>query len=242
MLATAAANKLAGGGRGAETQMAELKQAALVLTDISGYTRFITMRAMSLLHAEQIITDLLEAVVASAEYPLTISKFEGDAVFLYAFGDDQPAVAKDVLSQVVAFTTAFASKQRELIAASECPCDAHVHIAALRLKSFLHFGEVVFKKIHQFEELAGEEVILIHRLLKNSVPSKEYILLTERFYQFSGGLAGQQAEQRREQYGLGSVPIYVYYAAGSKLAEPPAADSWRAEKQGFLSRLFTPSK
>jgi len=39
---------------------------------------------MSLLHAEAIISDLLEAVIDHAEYPLTLSKLEGDAVFLYA--------------------------------------------------------------------------------------------------------------------------------------------------------------
>jgi len=37
------------------------------------------------------------------------------------------------------------------------------------------------KKIRQFEELAGEPVILIHRLLKNTIQAKEYILLTQAF-------------------------------------------------------------
>ena len=37
----------------------EVKRLALVLVDISGYTRFVKMHTMSLLHAESIITDLL---------------------------------------------------------------------------------------------------------------------------------------------------------------------------------------
>ena len=68
----------------------EIKRVVLVLADISGYTRFMRVHTMSLLHAEAIITDLLEAVIDQAEHPLTLSKLEGDAVFLYATldGDD----------------------------------------------------------------------------------------------------------------------------------------------------------
>ena len=35
------------------------------------------------------------------------------------------------------------------------------------------------KRVSRFEELAGDEVILIHRLLKNQVPAHEYLLLSE---------------------------------------------------------------
>ena len=38
----------------------EIKRLALVLVDISGYTRFMKTHTMSLLHAEAIITDRLE--------------------------------------------------------------------------------------------------------------------------------------------------------------------------------------
>ena len=62
----------------------ELKRVVLVLADISGYTRFMKIHTMSLLHAETIITELLEAVLDHAEFPLTLSKLEGDAAFMYA--------------------------------------------------------------------------------------------------------------------------------------------------------------
>ena len=60
----------------------EIKEVSLVLADISGYTEFVQAHRTALLHAEQIITDLLEAVIDSAEYPLTLNKLEGDAVLL----------------------------------------------------------------------------------------------------------------------------------------------------------------
>jgi class 3 adenylate cyclase len=191
----------------------EIKRVCMVLADISGYTRFMKLHTMSLLHAEAIITDLLEAVIDHAEYPLTLSKLEGDAVFLYApLSDNEAAVTRDVVKQVIAFFEAFKAKERSLIACDQCQCDACSHIDQLKLKAMLHCGEVVIKKIRQFEELGGEEVILIHRLLKNTIPAKEYILMTDAFYQLSGGLADQTAETRIEECeGIGPVTIQVYY-------------------------------
>ena len=50
----------------------ELKRVCLVLADISGYTRFTRMHFTSLLHAEEIITELLEAVIQAAAFPLKV--------------------------------------------------------------------------------------------------------------------------------------------------------------------------
>ena len=52
----------------------EIRNVVLVMVDISGYTRFIQLHKVSVLHAEQIITDLLEAVISKAEYPLVLNK------------------------------------------------------------------------------------------------------------------------------------------------------------------------
>lgn len=70
--------------------MQGVKPVCLVIADISGYTQFLKLRMLSLLHAEEIISSLLEAVVAGAEYPLQLSKFEGDAVFLYGVAEPDP--------------------------------------------------------------------------------------------------------------------------------------------------------
>lgn len=202
----------------------EIKKLVLVLVDISGYTNFIKMHTMSVLHAEAIVTDLLEAVIDHAEYPLTLSKLEGDAAFLYATMEDERqagAAAKDILNQVTKFFEAFRAKERALIACDACQCDACDNIDQLKLKAFLHVGETVIKQIRQFEELAGENVILIHRLLKNSIPVKEYILLTEAFYELSGGFSEQEAETRIETCeGIGSVAVKVYYPASDDVPLP----------------------
>ncbi|MBI3163287.1 MAG: DUF2652 domain-containing protein, partial [Chloroflexi bacterium] len=93
-------------------------------------------------------------------------------------------------------------------------------ILDLRLKAFLHHGEVVFKKIRQFEEMAGEDVIIVHRLIKNSIPSNEYILMTDAFYQLAGDLPNMNMEKRQEIYEeLGAVNINVFYPRKKNIAD-----------------------
>ena len=79
-----------------------LARALLVIVDISGSSEVITTRQVSLLHAEQIITDLMEAVIDRADHPLTVNKLEGDAALLFReYADDEAAVAtRDVLAQL----------------------------------------------------------------------------------------------------------------------------------------------
>jgi hypothetical protein len=82
----------------------------------------------------------------------------------------------------------------------------------LRLKAVLHEGEVAVKQIRQFEEIAGEAVIMVHRLLKNTVPADEYILMTEGFYQLASALPRSQSEERVEVYrDLGQIKVRVFY-------------------------------
>lgn len=191
----------------------QLKNALLVLADISGYTRFTRLRALSLLHAEEIITELLEAVIDKAQYPLQIAKLEGDAVFLYAeTGDDPAAAARDVVRQVTGFFEAFQARSRALTAASICPCQACGNISDLKLKVIVHAGQVAYKRIRQFDELAGEPVIRLHRLAKNSIRVPEYILVTEAFYALSGPWPGPAPEQRVEAVAdLDPATVFVFY-------------------------------
>ena len=224
----------------------EIKQVVMVLADISGYTRFMTMHTVSLLHAEAIIAELLEAVIDHTEHPLTLSKLEGDAAFLYATldadaGSAACAAAQDVVRQVIAFIYAFKARERALIACNVCTCEDCLKIPQLKIKAFLHVGQTVIKKIRQFEDLGGEDAIVIHRLLKNSIPAKEYIVMTEAFYELSGGLAGQTPEARTEECeGIGPVPIRVYYPTGEEppLPSPPSPFSPKSEEYKALSDRF----
>ncbi len=43
----------------------------------------------------------------------------------------------------------------------------------------MHVGEVADQKVKRHVELAGFDVILVHRMLKNMVPVAEYVLMTD---------------------------------------------------------------
>jgi hypothetical protein len=204
----------------------ELAQVSLILADISGYTNFVTMHRISVLHAEQIITELLEAIINQIEAPLVLNKLEGDAVLLYARTGDEASLAQVVLDKVLVFFSSFKARQQELIKAGEggCFCEACCNISKLRLKIIVHYGQVVIKQVRHLEELAGSDVILAHRLLKNTLPSNEYLLLTENFYQWSGGLPGPEPQLFKDTYqDIGVVQGRVYYPdlPGLKIPETP---------------------
>jgi len=197
----------------------ELKKTILVLADISGYTRFLQLHTMSLLHAEKIITELIEAIIDTTAEPLRLNKLQGDAMFFYVeAGDgDNSEIARDVFNQTKAFFTAFSKRSKELTGCNNlCPCDACREAEQLRLKTIIHAGEVAFKRVRTFEELAGESVILTHRLIKNSLSSNEYILMTDQFANMCECLGDHTTESRVEDCeGIGMIPVKVYYPEGS---------------------------
>lgn len=161
--------------------MIRLIRSYLVVVDISGYTRFITERTLSLSHAEQVITDLINAVLDQARDPMVLNKLEGDAALLFretAAGDLD--AARDVFSQVRAFFPAFHEKLAVLRSErSNCNCEACNNITDLKLKAFVHLGDIAVKQVRKFEEIAGEPVIMLHRMMKNTVDRREYVLATD---------------------------------------------------------------
>ena len=201
-----------------------LSHAFLVIVDISGYTAFIHERQTSLLHAEQIITELMEAVIDRAAHPLTVNKLEGDAALMYAeceAGDT--AAGRDVLAQVKAFFPAFAEcTQRQRSERAGCGCDACQGIEKLRLKAFVHVGELAIKRVRQFEELAGESVILVHRLLKNTVAQREYVLLTEAARAAAALDPALLAPHQEVLDGVGPASLWLCGAEGLPFELPAA--------------------
>jgi Protein of unknown function (DUF2652) len=203
----------------------EIKDAYLILADISGYTPFVKMHRASILHAEEIVTELMEAIIDAAGPPLILNKLEGDAAFLYA-----PAAARNnpdsqlIFAQVRGFFQAFKARQQALIKAGEggCFCEACCNIEALQLKVILHYGQVVIKHVHHHEELAGRDVILTHRLLKNSLGIHEYVLTTEDFYSLVSSTGNaDKPETHWENYDdLGSVKVRVFPPQSSSLEIP----------------------
>ncbi len=147
----------------------------LVIADIAGYTRFLKMHTISVVHAQDIVVQLLEAVIEAVQGNLTLAKLEGDAAFFHA-----PAPIDDAtLSRhAAAVHRAFHARCADLRRNTLCPCDGCQQAGELKIKVVAHVGDVTHHRIARRDELAGVDVILVHRLLKNDVPLAEYLLVT----------------------------------------------------------------
>ena len=195
--------------------------AILAVADISGYTRFVVMHRSSVAHAEQIISDLMETVTQHSEVPLKLQKLEGDAAFLVAevTGPIDEAV-NDVMQQVVDFMAAFQDKKKQLFEKSVggCACTACQSIEKLGLKTVIHRGEVLEKQMGGLTELAGEPVIVAHRLLKNSIEDDNYVLATDELVSFLESEPYGSSQKLVEKIAdVGSVNVTVYHPAGRQL-------------------------
>ena len=102
------------------------------------------------------------------------------------------------------------------------------------MKSFVHYGDFLIKKVNQFTEIAGQDVILAHRLMKNSIGVSEYMLFTKPFLQFKNLDTLGSIENRKEKYdGLGSVDCSVFYP------DPQLYKLETAKQQSWFSNTFS---
>ena len=159
-----------------------IKPLFIIIVDISGYTNFIRLHKMSLLHAEKIIGELMECMLDEVESPVVAHEILGDAISLYALDDEAPDLADNIYQQLQRYFQSFRGREAYLLReCGYCICDACNKVGELKLKAILHSGKAAFTKVHDIRKISGEDVITAHRLLKNSIPSTEYILITESF-------------------------------------------------------------
>ncbi len=137
----------------------------LIIADISGYTGYLA--GSELEHAHDVLADLVETVVGALRPVFRLAKLEGDAAFAYApEGKIDGSMLLDIIEGCY---FAFRRRLQNIRQATTCLCNACVLIPSLNLKFFAHYGEFVRHRIAGREELAGTDVILVHRLSKNSV-------------------------------------------------------------------------
>lgn len=138
----------------------------LVISDISGYSKF--LHDSELDHARDSLSDLLNLLVERTRSPLRIVELEGDAVFSYApegevgDGDALTAMIEDAY---IAFRRAL----NLMVVNTTCTCKACRLLPTLDLKFFIHYGSFARQDVGKHHKLVGNDVNLIHRLLKNSV-------------------------------------------------------------------------
>jgi len=185
----------------------QTQQALLFMPDISGFTQFVS--ETEVLHSQHIVQELLEILIDSNHLNLQISEIEGDAIFFYRPGD-KPNL-KSLLQQVEKMFTRFHAHLKLYEHQRICPCGACKNAVDLSLKVIVHFGDVTGISIKDHKKLFGKDVILLHRLLKNNLNRKEYVLFTESLvddlepHPLPTWYMPQQAS---EQYDVGKVRFY----------------------------------
>ena len=153
-------------------------------------------------------------------------EIEGDAAFLSrrADGLDGDAAVASTLRVATAMHRAF-HVERQYVATNLCPCDACTQANNLKLKFVAHIGEVAIQRIRQQRKLVGIDVILLHRLLKNSVQIPEYVLLSEDLHSLAdGALPGPAQEVSEDLEGIGPTRAYFLDVADVVGTMPPLPD------------------
>jgi Protein of unknown function (DUF2652) len=200
-------------------------RALLLIADMSGYTEYMHSHRLSLGHAEAITARLLEKVIDAAD-EFDLIEIEGDAAFLSrrADGFDRDATLAATTRAVVSMHRAF-HRERQHVAANLCPCDGCAQADNLKLKFVAHVGEVATQTVKQRRTLVGIDVIYVHRLLKNSVPVPEYVLLSDALYRTGeAGLPDPVHEVSHDLEGIGPVRTYFVEVENLVGTIPPPPD------------------
>ncbi len=150
-------------------------ESLLFISDISGFTKFVQTTEVE--HSEHVISELLEVLINANTQSLQLAEIEGDALFF--FKENQIPSQEKLLAQVESMYTAFYSHLKMMETNRICPCNACVSAQKLRLKIIAHCGDFQFLKVQESRKPFGEAVIQAHRLLKNSVESDNYFLISK---------------------------------------------------------------
>ncbi len=139
----------------------------LLLADISGYTTFLT--GTELEHSHAIVTELTKLIRSALTPPMQFVKVEGDAVFCFAPHAAFPN-GELLVELVESCYFDFSNRLLNMTRSTTCTCDACRAIDGLDLKFVAHRGTFIVDRDEDGRlDLAGPDVILVHRLLKNTI-------------------------------------------------------------------------
>jgi uncharacterized protein YndB with AHSA1/START domain len=187
----------------------------LLLADVSGYTAFLTQSELD--HAQDILRSLFETLMAHVPAPFTVVEVEGDALFAHA--PDGALLRGETLLEVVEDAyCAFVETRERMRRNTTCTCTACRLIPELDLKFAVHHGEYLLQQAlrKHAPKPSGPDVILVHRLLKNTVREATgvdaYAFLTEAVVRVGGlGPVAEGMAPHAERYEhLGEVRGVVH--------------------------------
>lgn len=231
--------------------------ATILIPDISGFTKFMT--STELAHSSRAINMLIDEIINSVGDEYEVSEIEGDAVLLIRKG---PApTQKEVEDTCLRIFNDFHFRRKWMHKYAVCPCEACQGLAHLTLKFVAHHGPLAEIKVGKFVKQSGPEMIVAHRLLKNSIDSHEYLLLTDRILTGGPPANGELLSWNSsfEEYeSIGKVPFHFSLLQAAKLLipEPPepdyyplyeASDYWQVNikanfKEVYVTLMSVPTR
>jgi len=188
------------------------QQACFLIADISGYTGYLA--DVELDHAQDILADLVGAVVSALRPNFRLAKLEGDAAFAYMATESIDGSM--LLDTIERCYFGFRRRRRDVRQATSCECNACARIPDLDLKFVVHHGSVIVQKVAGRPELLGSDVIVVHRLLKNDVVETTgidaYALISQACIDASDlDPAALHMRAHSETYDrIGEVPCWVH--------------------------------
>jgi Protein of unknown function (DUF2652) len=211
--------------------------ATILIPDISGFTEFMTSTELG--HASHAINMLIDAMVKAVDEEYEVSEIEGDAVLLIKKGSAPSQ--KEILETCLNIFNAFHFQRKWIQQYSICPCGACLGISNLTLKFVAHHGPVVEIKVGRFVKQSGTEMIVAHRLLKNSIANNEYLLMTEKLLQQAPDPVEMNemewASSSEEYASIGKVGyrFALLNEARKKCPEPPQPKNYyRSDNTSYL--------
>lgn len=174
-----------------------MTKSLLFIPDISGFTNFV--KSTEINHSRHIISELLEILIESNQIGLEISEIEGDAILFFKHGQipSMQTIAAQAEKMFLDFHSHLIRYDYERI----CHCGACSTASSLSLKIIVHQGDIDFINIRDYKKLHGSEVIVAHRLLKNSINERQYLLISKAAFTV-------QEEQS-------ALPAWIHWQNGS---------------------------
>jgi hypothetical protein len=182
-----------------------------VIADISGYTDYVVSSPLE--YAEDVVAEITRDVVERLEPVLRVNKIEGDAAFGYSLDGELDATM--LLDSIEECYFGFRRRLRGIEHSTNCSCNACAKAPELNLKFVVHHGDFIRRSGARGEELTGHDVILVHRLLKNTAADvlglHGYALCTEACVNALGidapALGMRSHEERYDDVGV--IPAWL---------------------------------